>query len=380
MPCTSPSAVASSARSSLSRPLPASAARNAWISADDDAQRGPVVPDDLAEEEVQRLDGRGALVQRVDLGVADVLLDRVVLQVARAAEGLQRLHQLLAGPLRPHALDDRQQQVVDALGRRDVGDIGAEADPVLPRRRVRVDGAQALGVGLLQHQAAADVGVVDDRDARRGLVEHLREVGALHPLLGVLQRVEVARGRGADGLRADHHAGVLDHLEHLGDAVVLLAEQVSDGGHAVLAERELAGGGDLQPHLVLEVGDEHAVALARLAGRPGRSGTWARGTGRGPWCRASPPSGRASTRCMMFSVTSWSAEVMNRFTPSRCHDAVFLADGLRAARADVGARIGLGEHHRGAPAPLDHELGPALLLGGAVAVHDGGEARGRTCT
>ena len=30
------------------------------------------------------------------------------------------------------------------------------------------------------------------------------------------------------------------------------------------------------------------------------------------------PSGRASTRCMMFSVTSWSAEVMNRFTPSRC--------------------------------------------------------------
>ena len=23
---------------------------------------------------------------------------------------------------------------------------------------------------------------------------------------------------------------------------------------------------------------------------------------------------------MMFSVTSWSAEVMNRFTPSRCHD------------------------------------------------------------
>ena len=86
------------------------------------------------------------------------------------------------------------------------------------------------------------------------------------------------------------------------------------------------------------------------------------------------PSGRASTRCMMFSVTSWSAEVMNRFTPSRCHDPSSCADGLRAARADVGPRVGLGEHHRGAPAPLDHELGPALLLGGAVAVHDGGEA------
>ncbi len=32
------------------------------------------------------------------------------------------------------------------------------------------------------------------------------------------------------------------------------------------------------------------------------------------------PSGRASTRCMMFSVMSWSPEVMNRFTPSMCQE------------------------------------------------------------
>jgi hypothetical protein len=39
-----------------------------------------LVADHLAEEEVQTLDRRGALVEGVDLGVADVLLDRVVLQ------------------------------------------------------------------------------------------------------------------------------------------------------------------------------------------------------------------------------------------------------------------------------------------------------------
>ena len=44
------------------------------------------VAHDLAEEEVERLDRGGALVERVDLGVADVLLDRIVLQEARSAE------------------------------------------------------------------------------------------------------------------------------------------------------------------------------------------------------------------------------------------------------------------------------------------------------
>ena len=41
-----------------------------------------LVADDLAEEEVLRLDGRGALLQRVDLGISDVLLDRVILKEA----------------------------------------------------------------------------------------------------------------------------------------------------------------------------------------------------------------------------------------------------------------------------------------------------------
>jgi hypothetical protein len=40
------------------------------------------VANDLAEEEVQRLDCRGALVERIDPGVPDILLDRVIGQKA----------------------------------------------------------------------------------------------------------------------------------------------------------------------------------------------------------------------------------------------------------------------------------------------------------
>jgi hypothetical protein len=43
-------------------------------------QRHTLVAGDLAEEEVLRLDGGRALVERVDLRVPDVLLDGVVLR------------------------------------------------------------------------------------------------------------------------------------------------------------------------------------------------------------------------------------------------------------------------------------------------------------
>ena len=94
-------------------------------------ERHTLVADDLAEEEVLRLDGGGALVQRVDLGVADVLLDRVVLQEAGPTEGLQALGQLGVGLLRADTLDQRQQQVVDLD--REFG-VDAVQRPWPPRR------------------------------------------------------------------------------------------------------------------------------------------------------------------------------------------------------------------------------------------------------
>ena len=49
----------------------------------------PLVLHDLAEEQVLALDRRRPLVESVDLRVTDVLLDRVLLQEAGAADGLQ---------------------------------------------------------------------------------------------------------------------------------------------------------------------------------------------------------------------------------------------------------------------------------------------------
>ena len=110
---------------------------------------------------------------------------------------------------------------------------------VLVRGGVEVHRAQALGVRLLHREAAAHVGVVRDGDARRGLVGHLRQVGALDALLGVVERVEVAGGQGGDGLGAHHHSSVLDDVEHLGDAVVDLADEPALRGNVVAAEGEL---------------------------------------------------------------------------------------------------------------------------------------------
>ena len=302
MASTSSAARASAARSALSRPLPASAAAKLPDLAEQVAERLALVPDDLAEVQVQALDRGGALVQAVDLRVPDVLLDRVVLQVAGAAEGLQRQGQHLVGALGADALDDRQQQVVDGGGRSSACRSACGGlQRVLEGRGVQDERPHALGVRLLQHQHPADVRVVDDRDPRRGLVGQLGEVGALHPGPGVVQGVQVAGRQRRDRLGADHHPGVLDDHEHLPDAVVHVADQGADRG-TVTAEGQLAGGGRLQAHLVLDVGRVDAVALAQLAVRR-RPGTWAPGTSTGPWCpgprpRAGPaPGGRCSPPC-----------------------------------------------------------------------------------
>src|SRR5690606_20403842 len=128
---------------------------------------------------------------------------------AGTTEGLQRLGQVLVGALGADTLDDGQQQVVDAGGHVGIraGDLGGHVG-VLVGGGVEVDRAQALGVGLLGGQAAAHVRVVGDGDAR-GVLGVGGQVGALHAVLGVVQRAEVVGGQGGDGLGADHHAGVL---------------------------------------------------------------------------------------------------------------------------------------------------------------------------
>ena len=53
--------------------------------------------------------------------------------------------------------------------------------------------------------------------------------------------------------------------------------------------------------------------------------------------------------------------------------SVAVVERLRATRADVGASIGLGEHHRGTPSFVDHQPSEILLGVGTHGVNDGGE-------
>ncbi len=275
----------------------------------------------------------------------------------------------------PTPLTMRQHQVVDLdrqLGVDVVERLGHRR--VLVRRGVQVQRAQTLGVGLLGHQRTTHVGVMRDGHARRGLVGHLGHVGALHAVLGVVQRVEVAGRQGRDGLGADHHAGLLDDVEHLRNALVHLADQPALGGHVVLAERQLTGGRNLQAHLVLDVGDVHAVALAELAGleveEELRHEEQRQTLGAGACALGAGQHQVEDVLEQVAGVTRGDEALHAVDVPG----AVLLLDGLGAACADVRAGIGLGQHHGGAPAALGGEHGPLLLLLGAEVVEDVGEA------
>jgi hypothetical protein len=73
--------------------------------------------------------------------------------------------------------------------------------------------------------------------------------------------VQIRRRQRPAGLDADHHPRVLDGLEHLGDAVVHVTDQIPDGGDVGRAERQLAGRGRFYAHLFFQRRREHLVAL-----------------------------------------------------------------------------------------------------------------------
>ena len=212
--------------------------------------------------------------------------------------------------------------------------------------------------------------MVRDGHPRRGLVGHLGQVGALNPGLGVLQGVQVAGRQRRDGLGADHHARILDHLEHLRDAVVHVTDQPALGRHVVLTEGQLTGRRDLQAHLVLDVGDEHAVTLAQLAGlrveqelghEEQRQTLGARAGALG--------AGQHQVEDVLEQVV----RVGGGDEPLHAVDvpgAVLLLDGLGPAGADVRAGVRLGEHHGRAPAALGGQHRPLLLLLGGEVVED----------
>ena len=204
---------------------------------------------------------------------------------------------------------------------------------------------------------------MDDRHPRRGLVRQLGQVGALHPAPREVQRVQVAGGQGGDGLGADHHPGVLDDLEHLPDAVVYPADQGADRRATPWlpgAEGQLAGGGGLQAHLVLDVGDHHAVPLTErpvLVDQVLGHQEHGQSLGAGAVARRA---GQHQVEDVLGQVVLGAGD--EPLDALQVPGAVGLLDGPGAPGADVGARVRLGQHHGRAPLVLDGLLGEPLLL------------------
>ena len=107
--------------------------------------------------------------------------------------------------------------------------------------------------------------MVGNGDSWCCLVRHFGEVCALNSCLRVVQSIEVTGGQSGNGLSADHHSCILDHLEHLRNAVVDVADQPTDSW-LIFAECHFARGGNLQAHFLFNIGCVHAIAFAELPG------------------------------------------------------------------------------------------------------------------
>ena len=196
--------------------------------------------------------------------------------------------------------------------------------------------------------------MVDDRHPRRRLVPALSEVGRLHALLRVFECVEVAGRERCRSLDANRHASVLDNEEHLPDAVVDVPDEITDR-RLVHAEGQFARRRSSNPHLVLEVRGDNPVSFAERAifvdvvlGDDEHRQALGPGLGPRTTCK------NEVDDVLVVVVLGRRDEPLNALDVP--HIAVDVG-GLRDARADVGAGVGFGEHHRGAPVPFDHRPG-----------------------
>src|SRR5262249_20714797 len=152
---------------------------------------------------------------------------------------------------------------------------------------------------------------------------------------------------------------------HLRDAVVYFAEQPATSrlaaAHRRVAEDELAGGRDLDAHLLLDPGGIDAVALTgQLAGL--RVEVVLRDDEQAQAVGARASVALESARAGQDEVD----DVLGEVVLARGDEAVDgrqvlapvgLRIGLGATGADVGAGVRVGEDHGGAPAALDDVAG-----------------------
>ena len=322
---------------------------------------GATVAQQLAADQVDRLDAVRALVDRGDARVAVELRDARLLDVAHAAVDLDAERGRFLCRLGAPRLGDRRHQVGARLPGGDLLRVGAVRRPVEAGGRVVADGARGLRQRAHQQQHAPHVRVADDRHPAA-----LAGCAALHALARVRHGLLVGAVREAHALRADAEAHVVHHGEHGGEALVRLADEVAHRT-PLAAEREHAGRARVDAELVL---DRHRDDVVALAGRAVGIQAVLRHDEQRDALRPLRRIGQA--REHEVDDVLGHGVVAPGDVDLRAADQVMVAlrFGAGRERGQVGTRLRLGQAH--GPGPLAaHELLEVGLLEflGGVAVH-----------
>ncbi len=218
---------------------------------------------------------------------------------------------------------------------------------------------RSLGGALRDEEHPPDIGMLDDR--HRGLRRILlRGEASLLPRASVLERVAI--GGVAHRRRGAPHpdARLVHHMEHVGEAVVRLADEFTEAG-AALAEVEEGRGRPAPPHLMDEAPEDDLVGCAehpvvRVATLRDDEEGDPLGAGR----RAGDP-GEDQVHDVLGELVLAGGDPDLR--PLDAVGAVGVRVRGGAEIGEGGAGVGFGERHRPAEASIEHRGEPLRLLG-----------------
>ena len=216
---------------------------------------------DLAADEIVGLDSRGALVDRRDTRIAQILCGTRFLDETHAAVDLHTRRRNFDGLLGAPALHHRRQQIEHGLI------FGALRLVRMQQRLVEMGGGQRsqrahrLGLRLHAHQHAAHVRMMNDADAISALDA---DFPALDAVACVDERMLISAFGDRHPFDADFKPREIHHREHVFQATILLADQIADRTVGVAVGHH-AGRAAVDAELVLDGDAFHIVAFSQAA-------------------------------------------------------------------------------------------------------------------
>src|SRR5660398_196859 len=225
------------------------------------AQQTAGVKAHLPPHQIQALDTVGAFINLANAGIPHILLHAGLPYVAVAPVNLHSQVGHLEADVGEERLDHGSQEGHQIIGflsdlriRVLLSQIKVQAGPVSQR-------PVTLIIGLHGEQHAAHIGVHYQRIGGLFRILGTGERAALGPGLRILQTVLVGDLSQTQALHPHSQPSLIHHGEHVPHTPVLLSHQVA---HCSI-EANLAGGGTLDAHLLLQRPTGHTIPLAQRA-------------------------------------------------------------------------------------------------------------------